>query len=138
IPRPWLGIPDTQQNEVIDKIKRMVFNPDVTVRMRGVMEKCTYCVHRIHSVQSNKRNRNEPMLDGDVVTACQQACPTQAIVFGDLNDPNSKVSQLHKNNRAYALLNELDTQPRTQYLARLRNATDLPVKTTKTSTEHHG
>ncbi|HEX2973647.1 MAG TPA: 4Fe-4S dicluster domain-containing protein, partial [Tepidisphaeraceae bacterium] len=126
VARPWLGLPDTQQNEAIDKIKRMVFNPDVTVRMRGVMEKCTYCVQRIRGVESNKRNRNEALVDGDVVTACQQACPTEAIVFGDLNDAKSKVSQLHKSNRAYGMLDELDTRPRTQYLAKLRNSAEPP------------
>ncbi len=125
--KPWLGIPDTQQLESIDKIKRMMFNPEVTVRMRGVMEKCTYCVQRIRAVQSEKRNRNEPVKDGDVVTACQQACPTQAIVFGNLNDKDAKVRELHASQRAYGVLDELDTRPRTQYLARLRNPRDNPA-----------
>jgi molybdopterin-containing oxidoreductase family iron-sulfur binding subunit len=129
--KPWLNIPDTQQREMVDKIKRMVFNPDVTVRMRGVMEKCTYCVQRIHGVQIAKGNidvadsQDNPdarkIHDGDIVTACQQACPTQAIVFGDLNDKSSKVSQLQSNNRAYPILSELNTRPRTWYLAKVRN-----------------
>ena len=102
--KPYLNIPDQQQLEMVNKIKAMVFNPDVTVRMRGVMEKCTYCVQRIHSVQTDKGNRKEQINDGDIVTACQETCPTQAIVFGDLNDPNSKVTKLQKNNRAYAIL----------------------------------
>jgi molybdopterin-containing oxidoreductase family iron-sulfur binding subunit len=119
--KPWLGMPDTQQQETVDRIKRMVFNPDVTVRMRGVMEKCTYCVQRIHEAQTAKRNRGESVQDGDILTACQQTCPTQAIVFGDLNDPNSKVSQLQRNNRAYGLLDELNTRPRTKYLAKVSN-----------------
>jgi Fe-S-cluster-containing dehydrogenase component len=121
--KPWLNIPDTQQLEMVDKIKRMVFNPDVTVRMRGVMEKCTYCVQRIHTVQTNKGNQHPPvpLEDGDIITACQQACPTQAIVFGDLNDPESKVTKLQRNNRAYPILSELNTRPRTWYLAKVRN-----------------
>jgi molybdopterin-containing oxidoreductase family iron-sulfur binding subunit len=114
-------MPDSQQQQTIDRIKRMIFNPEVTVRMRGVMEKCTYCVQRIHNTQINKRNAGEPMRDFDVVTACQQACPTEAIVFGDLNDPNSAVSKLHQNRRAYPVLGDLDTRPRTLHLAKLRN-----------------
>jgi molybdopterin-containing oxidoreductase family iron-sulfur binding subunit len=100
----------------------MVFNPEVTVRMRGVMEKCTFCMQRIHNTQIQKENAGETIADGDVVTACQQVCPTQAIVFGDLNDPTSKVSQWHKNDRAYSLLNEsLNTRPRNRFLAKISN-----------------
>jgi molybdopterin-containing oxidoreductase family iron-sulfur binding subunit len=134
--KPYLGIPDQQQLEMVNKIKAMVFNPDVTVRMRGVMEKCTYCVQRIHSVQIAKGNtdvahadedpESRKIHDGDIVTACQQACPTQAIVFGDLNDPDSKVTRLQKNNRAYPILSELNTRPRTWYLAKVRNPAQEP------------
>jgi MoCo/4Fe-4S cofactor protein with predicted Tat translocation signal len=134
--KPYLGIPDQQQLEMVNKIKAMVFNPDVTVRMRGVMEKCTYCVQRIHSVQIAKGNTDvahanedpdsRKIHDGDIITACQQACPTQAIVFGDLNDPNSKVTRLQKNNRAYPILSELNTRPRTWYLAKVRNPAEVP------------
>ncbi|HEY7087439.1 MAG TPA: TAT-variant-translocated molybdopterin oxidoreductase [Tepidisphaeraceae bacterium] len=119
--RPWLGMPDSQQRESIDKIKQMIFNPEVTVRMRGVMEKCSYCVQRIHNTQSAKRTAGEELKDGDIVSACQQACPTEAIVFGDLNDENSKVKGLHKNSRAYSVLDNLHTRPRTRHLAKLRN-----------------
>ncbi len=127
--KPWNNIPDTQQNESIDKIKRMVFNPGVTVRMRGVMEKCTYCVQRIHTVTIAKRANRQEVIDGDIVTACQQACPTQAIVFGNLNDPQAKVTQLHKNPRAYGMLDELlNTRPRTRYLAKLRNPAEASGK----------
>jgi MoCo/4Fe-4S cofactor protein with predicted Tat translocation signal len=121
-PKPYLNIPDQQQLEQVNKIKRMVFNPEVTVRMRGVMEKCTFCVQRIHTTQTAKRAAGEELVDGDIVTACQQACPTQAIVFGDLNDPNSRVAQWHQNNRAYGLLDaDLNTRPRNRYLAKISN-----------------
>jgi molybdopterin-containing oxidoreductase family iron-sulfur binding subunit len=119
--KPHVGMPDTQQRTAIDRIKRMVFNPEVTVRMRGVMEKCTYCTQRIKAATSRRRNAREEIRDGDVVTACQQACPTQAIVFGDLNDPNSQVSRLQRNNRSYGVLAQLNTRPRTRYLAKISN-----------------
>jgi len=87
-----LNIPDQQLVEQVNKIKAMVFNPEVTVRMRGVMEKCTYCVQRIHKATISKRAEGPDVdvKDGDIVTACQQACPTQAIVFGNLNDKKPK------------------------------------------------
>ncbi|HVT89221.1 MAG TPA: 4Fe-4S dicluster domain-containing protein, partial [Tepidisphaeraceae bacterium] len=109
--KPWMGMPDSQQSETVNKIRRMMFNPEVTVRMRGVMEKCTYCVQRIH----NSKDKT------DIVSACQQACPTEAIVFGNLNDPNSRVSKLHQNPRSYSVLEDLNTKPRTKHLAKLRN-----------------
>jgi len=101
--------------------EKMAFNPDVTVRSRGVMEKCTYCVQRIERARISTRVQGRGMRDGDVVTACQQACPTQAIVFGDLNDGAAKVSKLHAEERRYDLLFELGTRPRTAYLARVTN-----------------
>jgi len=114
------GLPDQQQNDV-DKIRRMQFNPEVTVRMRGVMEKCTYCTHRIARAKINTRNAGTDVKDGDIITACQQACPTQAITFGNLNEKTAAVVGLQRLDRAYDVLGDLDTRPRTRYLAKLRN-----------------
>ncbi|MBC5784049.1 4Fe-4S dicluster domain-containing protein [Ramlibacter sp. USB13] len=93
-------------------------NPEVTVRNRGVMEKCTYCLHRIARARQHAQAQGVPLADGDVVTACQAVCPTQAIHFGDLRDPASEVLRLRASPRHYVLLEELDTRPRTTYLAR--------------------
>jgi molybdopterin-containing oxidoreductase family iron-sulfur binding subunit len=122
----WPGLPDGQQldEKSIDPIRRMQFNPEVTVRMRGVMEKCTYCIQRISRTKIARRNAEQEIKDGDIVTACQQACPTQAIIFGNLNDKSAEVSHLHDNPRAYEVLGELNPRPRTRHLAKLRNPPD--------------
>jgi molybdopterin-containing oxidoreductase family iron-sulfur binding subunit len=100
----------------------LLHNPDVTVRPRGVMEKCTYCVQRITAGRIAAEIENRPVRDGEIVTACQAACPTRAITFGNLNDEGSEVRKLKADPRNYGLLAELNTEPRTTYLARLRNA----------------
>ena len=135
---PWLGLPDQQQLESIDKITQMVFNPDVTVRMRGVMEKCSFCAQRIKHGSIQARNEylqqqqqgikdgrtDELVKDFEVVTACQQSCPVEAIVFGDLNSKDSMVTGLQKSVRSYGVLAELGNRPRAQHMAKIRNTVE--------------
>jgi molybdopterin-containing oxidoreductase family iron-sulfur binding subunit len=102
---------------------RMVLNPDVAVRSRGVMEKCSLCVQRIQLAKNTALQGERPLADGEIQTACQQACPAQAIVFGDLKDPNSRVSQLQRHQRRYQVLDDLGTRPNISYLKKVRNTT---------------
>ena len=104
------------------QLQRMQFNPNVSVRMRGVMEKCTYCTQRIQAVRIQARNEgNREIRDGEITPACAQACPTQALTFGDINQRGSRVSSLVTSDRHYKLLALIGTQPRTTYLGRIRN-----------------
>jgi molybdopterin-containing oxidoreductase family iron-sulfur binding subunit len=103
------------------EILKMANNPDVTVRARGVMEKCTYCVQRLSAAKIDARLGGRELRDGDVKTACQQACPAEAIRFGDLLDPESRVARARAGDRTYSLLQELNSRPRTTYQARVRN-----------------
>ncbi len=107
----------------LNELRKMQKNPQVTVRSRGVMEKCTYCVQRIENKRIEAWNEGRrPIADGEIQTACQQSCPTQAIAFGDLNDPNSRVKKLHDLATSYGVLDaELNTKPRTQYRVKIRN-----------------
>ncbi len=102
-------------------VKRMAHNPDVTVRFRGVMEKCSYCFQRISAAKTEARKEGREVRDGDIKSACQTACPTNAITFGNVNDKNSTVSKLQALPRSYAMLAELNVKPRTEYLARITN-----------------
>jgi MoCo/4Fe-4S cofactor protein with predicted Tat translocation signal len=102
-------------------VLKLLRNPDVTVRSRGVMEKCTYCVQRINQAKIDAQKENRPVRDGEIITACQAACPSQAIVFGNQRDPSSQVAKLKESTLNYSLLAELNTLPRTTYLARIRN-----------------
>jgi molybdopterin-containing oxidoreductase family iron-sulfur binding subunit len=103
-----------------DRLQNLVFNPNVVVRSRGVMEKCTFCVQRIEENKVEARRLGQPLADGAIKTACEQACPAQAIVFGDLHDPNSRVTALAAGKRAYRVLDELNTQPAVRYLKLVR------------------
>jgi molybdopterin-containing oxidoreductase family iron-sulfur binding subunit len=109
----------------VDELGRMVLNPDVTVRARGVMEKCSFCVQRIQAAKLEAKKAGQPLKDGAFQTACQQACPTSAIVFGDLNDPNSRISKLMEEPRGYYALSEINTRPSIRYMVKVRN-TELP------------
>ena len=102
-------------------ILKLAMNPDVTVRARGVMEKCTYCTQRINKVRIDAKLAAREIKDGDVKTACQQACPASAIEFGDIRDASSRVAKAKADPRNYALLEELNTKPRTTYLSKVRN-----------------
>ncbi|MGH7701819.1 MAG: hypothetical protein ACREMO_01905, partial [Gemmatimonadales bacterium] len=99
-------------------------NPDVTVRARGVMEKCTFCVQRIRGAQHRARLEDRPLADGDVVTACAQACPSSAIVFGNLKDPASLVSRAAAGSRGYHVFEELNVRPSVTYLAKVLHRTE--------------
>jgi molybdopterin-containing oxidoreductase family iron-sulfur binding subunit len=101
-------------------------NPDVTVRARGVMEKCTFCVQRIRAAQNSARLEDRPLHDGDVTTACQQACPSQAIVFGNVEDPESRVARLKQDRRGYHVLEELNARPSITYLAKVLHRSEAP------------
>lgn len=110
-----------------DSLGKMVLNPDVTVRSRGVMEKCTFCVQRIQAGKLEAKKQGKRPEDGSIKTACQQTCPANAIVFGDLNDPNSEVAKLFKNERGYGLIEEINTQPNVRYLTKVRNRNSQPA-----------
>ncbi len=115
-PTPWHGMENNRH-----RVKAMVFNPEVSVRARGVMEKCTFCVQRIQSTKIQAKNAKRAIKDGEIQTACQQTCPTGAIAFGNLNDKQSQVAKLAELSRAYHLLAELNNRPRVSYLARVKN-----------------
>jgi molybdopterin-containing oxidoreductase family iron-sulfur binding subunit len=104
-----------------DRLQNLVLNPDVTVRSRGVMEKCSFCIQRIQDAKLEAKRRGESLQDGEVQTACQQSCPARAIVFGDLNNPSSEVARLTKGPRSFRVLEELNVRPSVSYLRMVRN-----------------
>src|SRR5690606_21170349 len=112
-----------------DDLTRMVLNPDVTVRARGVMEKCSFCVQRLQDAKLQAKKEGHPMEDGQATTACQTACPTDCIVFGDMNDKNSEIYKVRRKDnaeRVYHVLEQLHTLPNVSYLSKIRN-TDIIV-----------
>ncbi len=118
--------------------QRLVLNPDVTVRARGGMEKCSYCVQRIETARVAARVEGRGIQDGDITPACAATCPTDAITFGDLNDSESRVSKLREASRSYDLLNYLHLKPRTFYMARIRNPNAAIEPATRHGGEHGG
>jgi len=151
---PVLDIPDAAHDKAFagkNEVKRMLMNPDVTVRMRGVMEKCSFCIQRINKAKIAAKNawvkanpderppRSYAIQDGSFTTACAQACPTEAIVFGDLHDEDSRVHRLWEDARHYELLEEINTKPRNRYLAKIRNTSNaLPTPELFESGGHGG
>ena len=122
----WFDYTSQKKQEPLN----LVLNPEVTVRHRGVMEKCTFCIQKIQQGKARAKKENREVKDGDVKTACQQSCPAQAIVFGDLNDPASKVSKAFKAKNSYALLdNMLNTKPAVKYKTKIRNTKSTPQNT---------
>ncbi len=119
----WFKYSDNKQFDynMNDNLGKMVLNPDVVVRSRGVMEKCSLCVQRIQEGKLNAKKENRKVKDGDIQTACAQSCPTNAIVFGDYNDPASEIGEVAKDERCYHLLGEIDTQPNIYYQTKVRN-----------------
>jgi molybdopterin-containing oxidoreductase family iron-sulfur binding subunit len=115
---------------------RMVINPDVTVRSRGVMEKCSFCVQRIQAGKLTAKLENRTIKDGDVKTACQQTCPADAIVFGDIHDPESNVAKHFQNERGFFLLDEYNVQPSVTYLTKIRNVDENLVAEEKHAGKH--
>ncbi len=116
---------DNDDYTIVDDLSRMVLNPDVTVRSRGVMEKCTFCVQRIQDGKLEAKKAGVPLADGAIKTACQTACPTDAIMFGDINDPDSEISKWRANERAYRMLEEIHVLPSVNYLTKIRNVDEL-------------
>jgi molybdopterin-containing oxidoreductase family iron-sulfur binding subunit len=112
----------------------MVLNPDVTVRAKGVIEKCSFCIQRIQEKKLEAKLENRKLRDGDIKTACQQGCPADAIVFGDLNDENSKVAKMFEDERNYHILEEIHTLPSVGYLTKVTNR---KKDSSEESEDHH-
>src|SRR5690554_8137891 len=121
----WFNYPSYKKfgevNPAQDELGRMVLNPDVTVRTRGVMEKCSFCVQRIQDGKLTAKKESRPVVDGDVTTACGDACPTNAIIVGDWNDVNSKIRKSADHKRSYQALEEIGVKPNMWYKVKVRN-----------------
>jgi molybdopterin-containing oxidoreductase family iron-sulfur binding subunit len=137
----WFNYQDykkfTHVNPAADDTARWVLNPDVTVRSRGVMEKCSFCVQRIQAGKLEAKKQSRKLVDGDVVTACQEACPTDAIKFGDWNDTDSKVRKESQTDRAYMALEEVGVKPNIYYQVKVRNVEETKLTRKKKESGHH-
>jgi molybdopterin-containing oxidoreductase family iron-sulfur binding subunit len=127
----WFSYTDVKQP------LNLAMNPEVSVRHRGVMEKCTFCIHRIKAAEAHAKVNDLELKDGDVRTACQDSCPTNAIVFGNINDPNSEVAKRFKEPMMYDLLEELNTKPSVRYHTKVRNVAKLKGHETGKEEEQH-
>lgn len=127
---------DNDEYAMFNDLTRMVLNPDVTVRSRGVIEKCSFCVQRIQEGKLAAKRENRQLRDGEIKTACQTACPTEAIIFGDFNNPETKVAKLHTNERNYYSLEELHVVPGVGYMTKIKNREERPGIDTPTPKEH--
>jgi molybdopterin-containing oxidoreductase family iron-sulfur binding subunit len=119
---------DGRRDDMNDELTRMVLNPDVTVRSRGVMEKCSFCVQRLQEAKLTAKKAGRPLKDGEARTACQQACPTDAIIFGNVNDKESaihKVRHEQQKERMFYVLEQIHTLPNVNYLSKIRNAEEV-------------
>lgn len=136
----WFKYHNNSQFDYVtnNELSKLVLNPDVTVRSRGVMEKCSMCVQRIQEGKLNAKRDGRRLKDGDVETACAQSCPTNAITFGDANMKDSKVSQVKKDERMYVMLEEIDTQPSVFYLTKVRNNETAGMHHEVKTTHHEG
>jgi molybdopterin-containing oxidoreductase family iron-sulfur binding subunit len=139
----WFNYPSykkfTEINPAQDDLGRMVLNPDVTVRTRGVMEKCSFCVQRIQAGKLVAKKEGRPVQDGDVVTACQDACPTNAIIVGDWNDVNSIIRKsADDKKRAYQALEEVGVKPNIWYKVKVRNEENAELAKLATAAHHGG
>ena len=139
----WFNYPSykkfTEINPAQDDLGRMVLNPDVTVRSRGVMEKCSFCVQRIQATKLKSKIDKVPVADGEFSTACADVCPTNAIVVGDWNDVNSKIRKSSEDKRSYQALEEVGIKPNVWYKVKVRNEeNDLLAKLQVEKKSHHG
>jgi molybdopterin-containing oxidoreductase family iron-sulfur binding subunit len=117
--------------------QHMQYNPDVTVRTRGVMEKCNFCSQRIRDAKHRAKDMGRPVKDGEILTACQQSCPSNAIIFGNLNDKGSQVAKLTKDARGYHVLGEINVKPSITYLTKIRNTSSSRASEKKSGESHH-